>query len=354
MTPGILGRRPALLLIFGSFFAFTLPLAGLHLAGSSWLPRLRLELLFFILLGNTHFCLTLFLYGRTLNLEHFGRSRLNRAVYFGAPLGIFLAFVLLRVFALGAAFPSLDRALAVAVRILNFHHWGRQSFGMVQLFRAQSGAKYPAWLRPCESTLFTLLPLGMTLTYLAGGKIKLGEPWTAGLLAVCAALLVACLAGLNRARAGPPGVRAALIPSAYLLLQTASSSLAVYATSFYILAQAMHYVEYHVVMYPRLFGPKALDRGVDRFFGVFQREKALFYACLLLLSAASILMMSSAGRPWSPGAAAVLSLFDGLFVFHFFVEGFVWRMGDPYYRRTVLPLLARPRAAAEPAEAAYG
>ena len=35
---------------------------------------------------------------------------------------------------------------------------------------------------------------------------------------------------------------------------------------------------------------------------------------------------------------ALLAIFDGLFVFHYFVEMFVWRFSEPHYRQTLGPL----------------
>ncbi|MDP9324256.1 MAG: hypothetical protein M3P13_11530 [Acidobacteriota bacterium] len=34
----------------------------------------------------------------------------------------------------------------------------------------------------------------------------------------------------------------------------------------------------------------------------------------------------------------LFALFDGLFVFHYFVESFIWRFSEPYYRQTLGPL----------------
>jgi len=38
-----------------------------------------------------------------------------------------------------------------------------------------------------------------------------------------------------------------------------------------------------------------------------------------------------------------VSIFDGLFVFHYFVEMWIWRFSDPFFRRTLTPLYFRPR-----------
>ena len=43
------------------------------------------------------------------------------------------------------------------------------------------------------------------------------------------------------------------LPLAYLTLQAACAASAVYDTRLYLTALVMHYVEYHAIMWPRLF-----------------------------------------------------------------------------------------------------
>jgi hypothetical protein len=62
---------------------------------------------------------------------------------------------------------------------------------------------------------------------------------------------------------------------------------------------------------------------------------------------AGVVMMFSA--PQDPGPRpirflAVVSVFDGLFVFHYFVEMLIWKFSDPYFRRTLGSLYFAPRA----------
>ena len=35
---------------------------------------------------------------------------------------------------------------------------------------------------------------------------------------------------------------------------------------------------------------------------------------------------------------ALVALFNGLFVFHYFVEMFIWKFSEPHYRQTLGPL----------------
>jgi len=47
----------------------------------------------------------------------------------------------------------------------------------------------------------------------------------------------------------------------------------------------------------------------------------------------------------------LFALFDGLFVFHYFLESFIWRFSEPYYRQTLGPLYFAPRPQAPKASA---
>jgi hypothetical protein len=51
----------------------------------------------------------------------------------------------------------------------------------------------------------------------------------------------------------------------------------------------------------------------------------------------------SSSRPYP----ALIALCDGLFVFHYFIEAFIWKFSDPYYRQTLGPLYfgQRPKQA---------
>jgi hypothetical protein len=43
-----------------------------------------------------------------------------------------------------------------------------------------------------------------------------------------------------------------------------------------------------------------------------------------------------------PAYVVVIALFDGLFVFHYLVEAYIWRFSEPYYRNSLSPLYFRP------------
>jgi hypothetical protein len=148
---------------------------------------------------------------------------------------------------------------------------------------------------------------------------------------------------------------AVLVPLAYFLLQTASACLAVYSTWLYAIGLAMHYVEYHVLMIPRCFHvPLDARFPTDRWLGRLRRHKLLFYGLLAVLSVPvtryAWLGMSRLYRldEASSGVTSrmLISVFDGLFIFHYVIESRIWRFGEPYYRESLIPLYFRARQAA--------
>ena len=83
---------------------------------------------------------------------------------------------------------------------------------------------------------------------------------------------------------------------------------------------------------------------MDRFFRRLRSRPAGFYAVLagvsFLATAGMFLGMGLMGAAPEllnqPTAALVaLAIFDGLFVFHYFVEMFIWKFSDPHFRQTL-------------------
>jgi hypothetical protein len=57
-------------------------------------------------------------------------------------------------------------------------------------------------------------------------------------------------------------------------------------------------------------------------------------------------------KSWSDRPApyrVLIALFDGLFVFHYFVEALIWKFGNPFYRAVLGPLYFGPAAPRPPA-----
>jgi hypothetical protein len=65
---------------------------------------------------------------------------------------------------------------------------------------------------------------------------------------------------------------------------------------------------------------------------------------------AMVEMFEQAVQAWHPTDAGgssfylmLITLFDGIFVFHYFLECFIWKFSDPHYRQTLGPLYFAPR-----------
>ena len=360
MAPGIAATEPAeigyfqssgpVVLILGSFFALTVPLCLLAAGDEDYLFRWSFGLIYLGALGMTHFAITLTLYLQEANLRHFWSSRANRVTYFAVPVAIFLFFDLYHALEIAAALPLIDLILRYAIRLVDFQHFGRQGHGVSQLFRMRSGCPFPDWSRRAENHHFTALAILMFVTYLTGGAFRPDRRASVVLLAIVVGLFLWNLVGFAIAwRRGGRGA-ALLAPLAYFLLQTASAGLAVYSTALYAFALAMHYVEYHVLMLPRCFHTR-LDEAsrADRMFGRLRRHRVLFYGLLLALAVPITrfawlgmgeLMRADEGSR-TVGYRMLISVFDGLFVFHYFIESKIWRFGDPFYRRSLIPLYFR-------------
>jgi hypothetical protein len=100
-------------------------------------------------------------------------------------------------------------------------------------------------------------------------------------------------------------------------------------------------------MVPRCFDtPLEEDSKLDRFYGRMRSRRILFYGILFGLaggityftwSAMGPMLIRAGGSGSTPYLLAI-SLFDGLFVFHYFIESLIWKFGNPFYRTTLGPL----------------
>jgi hypothetical protein len=121
-------------------------------------------------------------------------------------------------------------------------------------------------------------------------------------------------------------------------------------------------------MMPRCFDTNLDPRQwTDRVFARLRSNRVIFYV-LLVLAAIGVAMFTGVGTSMAQAMSAMLAgmwksygggtgvasshtalvaVFDGLFVFHYFVEMFIWRFSEPYYRATLGPLYfaAKPQAA---------
>jgi hypothetical protein len=371
---GFFQRSEVATVILGTFFLVTLPLAAIIWSG----PSNLLMWAYIWLFGMTHFVMTFTVYLNRSNLSYFGRTWRNRLIFFALPLIIFVGFDLIHALGVSEAFPIFALYFWGGVRLLDFNHLNRQSFGVLQLFKGRAGIAYPKGLKRLENWYFGSLTLLLMTTYLAGGvcpMLQSGGPLSASatgkplitpalpipLLQIMAAVLLVA-AGIiltvlvvqyRRARASKAGARdQALV---YLAFQTLSALLGVVSFPLYAASLAIHYVEYHVLMYPRCFHLRLDETSrVDRFFARARRSPLLFYTAVLalaaLVTAFSIAGMGMMGAiSTDPSAApnylAVIAIFDGLFVFHYLVEAYIWRFSDPHFRRSLVGLYFAPAPA---------
>ena len=275
-------------LILGTFFAVTLPLAAFI-----WFNNSQMLLWGYLwLFGMTHFVLTFTVYLNRGNLAHFGRTWRNRLVYFALPVVIFVGFDLLHVFHMREIFPIFTLYFFAAVRLVDFNHFNRQSFGVLQMFKAAAGERYAKRLKHLENLHFKLGTVLMVSTFLAGGVFPLlqeGGPLTLAnlgwrlmdpilpipLLQVASTVLILAYLGLLSylvvaLRRTRTAVDALWVdkPAARIYLFNPRGIAADDRVSDMAAALAIHYVEYHVLMYPLRHFHCPLDARsrLDRFF----------------------------------------------------------------------------------------
>lgn len=352
-------------LINGSFFYLTLPLVVVSaLTSARWVTGIYIWLF-----GLTHFILTLSIYLQSGNLRYFRATPRNVLLFFVAPLGILMTFYVVSVLQINARYPVFAVIFSFVVRTLDFNHLNRQSYGVYQIFKARTGLRLPAGIRAIEQAYLNCLTALLLTTFLAGGLCplpfvrgwRIASLWApakdtilpldtlqgvcAGLL-LCAAVfggasLLMLVRGWNEG-GRPRGLFDAL---GYLGIQTLAAMFAVISFPLYFAALATHYVEYHVMMYPRCFRAPLDDRSrLDRWFGALRRNRVAFYG-VTLTAAAVVLALQGVGKsPSLPlSYRAVVSIFDGLFVFHYFVEMFIWRFNVPFFRQALTPLYFGPK-----------
>lgn len=334
-------------LIIGSFLVLTLPLSVLALAAPDLLARWYVGPVYVWLLGVTHFVLTLTIYMQSANLRYFNSTWKNRALYFAIPAAMFLFFDLYAALQIAVTYPAFDLVFRRLIRFFDFHHVTRQSFGVAQLFKGASHHRFPLWMRNTENAFFWSLTALLLLTFWSGGKFDTSERAMYVGAAVAAALFLVVVAGYLAAWIGS-GCRSAILgPLTYFLLQSASAGLGVWNTSLWFFGLAMHYVEYHVLMAPRCFNvPLDPSSRVDRVFDRLRRNRWVFY---FLLTAVAALVTFLVWTPMGPmlvrksqqgqvGYLALVAVFDGLFIVHYFIEGLIWKFSNPFYRHALKPL----------------
>jgi hypothetical protein len=328
------------------------PLAAAQLFISSLPLRTLAVGTYAVLLGTTHFVVTLAVYLNSRNLAYFAASRRNVAIYFAAPLALLGSFFAIGFFGLHDPTDATPAFLAylfwftVLVRGADYLHVVRQSFGVFQMFKGQAAAKLPQWMRTADNFFFLSMAGLQLLTFVHGmrsGSFTFTLSAPAGILLALAGLsLVGVLAGFAVAARGPAPAWRLSVPFAYFACQKMSACLPVWRSELYAVSLAMHYVEYHLIMFPRLFAC-ALDPAsrVDRLSGWIRRHKVAFYVVLVIAAAlaARDLVWPLASGVLGPTRALWLTfnLLNGVFVTHYFIEAFIWKFSNPHYRGELGP-----------------
>lgn len=346
--------------ILGAFFLLTVPLCVLRCRN----PGRRTDALsatYVVALGFTHFALTWTLYLRSANREYFCSSRRNAALYVALPpafIVLFAALGYLDIHALPSETPTMRKQSApyvlpysIVLKAADYYHVVRQSFGVLQLLKAKT--PLPAWQRRLENYFFlgmALLQIHAFVRDLPAGSVpeRQREQFDriAALLFAVPALLFLIVsanfiitAALNRRNRANT-----LISFLYFVLQSISSAIVVYRPSLYRYALAMHYVEYHILMVPRCFDADLdLERRSDRLVAWLRQHKAAFYLGLLGVAAwiGSDLLLELFGIRLTKSQKLgrfMVNATNGIFVSHYFVEAFVWKFGNPFYRGQLRPL----------------
>lgn len=365
--PGVrpfLQRPVPVAIILLSFAAITVPLTLMTVLGANHMATVAFFITYHITFSITHFFLTAWLYFDPRNRQYFASSWLRRLIYVAVPAALMLGVWAIGFFRVDPAYGDYEPTsglgpmayaffFAFAVRAIDYRHSTRQSFGVLQLIKVQPGARFPAWTKAVDRTLFSALFLLETQTFAAGGRFT-PTPLMLATVAVAAALFAGSLVGFYRAWRAAPDRRVLRAPLAYLVFQTTAACLTVWRFELYAISLAMHFTEYHVLMAPRCFERAPNSAAAPRRIFFLRRSWIAGYVVLILLALGYYLseILDLAGiQTQSQLVWAMTNVFNGIFLAHFFLEAFVWRFSNPFYRSSVGPVYF-PRPAAQPAVAA--
>lgn len=332
-------RRPlAIALTFGACLLIALPLVWARMSPSeaSVLPYLILAEA--VGLGTSHFFLTLAIYLQPSQLKYANSSWSRRLTYFALPASILLLFAWIEALPLRTAAPKFATYFYLAVRFADFFHVGRQSVGVLQIWKAPLKDVLPRWTRHADNALFVGLALMQLQTYFYGGIFP-AERLNAWLPALLLAGLYLILAVQYLVPLSAKDTRSAgLLALGYLTAQALCAAMAVYATWLYLTVLALHYLEYHLLMAPRCFGenegPRSGILGTLRRAGVFY---ALLAVTVVLFEARTFVVTESMSLRY------VIHIFDGIFVLHYVLDAFLWKFHNPHYRAQLYPLYFQHR-----------
>lgn len=325
-------------LIFGVFVIVVVPLAVLQ-----WVPNFVeavpcLALLVAIGLGTSHFFLTLGVYLPAAQRAYMTSTRQRQLIYFALPLAILLLLAFIEASKLRVYRPGIAALFFAAVRALDFLHVGRQSFGVQQLMK-RGLPRVPARLRTLENLFFVGLAALQWQTFWDGGVFPSdrARAWLPA-LALCGVFLV--VFGYYARRAFTDWERS-WRPWLYFSVQAVCAAAAAFRTWLYLTVLAVHYLEYHVLMYPRLFSAPGEDSR-SRWLPWLSGPLALYSALAVVVIAFELRALVVTE---STALSFVVHLFDGIFLLHYVLDAFLWRFSQPFYGEQLGRLYLQPAAA---------
>lgn len=300
---------------------------------------------YLIVLGLSHFFVTFTVYLHRDNRAYFASTARRRTMFYTIPAGILIGSALYMGLGLGSRLAGLTAAFFIAIRAFDFFHLNRQSFGVLQLFKGRSGGRFPGWVRRVGNAYFVSWAALLMATFLQPSRRFMATPVSLALIALITIFGLAILAGYARAWSRGASAPDLVLPLVYGAAQTASVALGVVWIGFYAFSLAMHYVEYHVLMWPRWSrGRLAADALPDRLFARLRSQPILLYGILFMLGAVYLAFNRAGLEPRPQPVNLLVHVFDGLFLFHYFVEMHLWKFREPFFRESLVPLYM-PRAA---------
>ena len=91
---------------------------------------------------------------RKTNTSKGQKSGKNIAIFFAIPAVLFVSLDLDHALRVGVALPIVGLVVLGAIRLADFNHFNRQSFEVLQLFKARTGVKATLSLKRSENLYF--------------------------------------------------------------------------------------------------------------------------------------------------------------------------------------------------------
>ena len=351
--------------ILGSFAFLTVPLLVMQIV--PWpdgITAKNVGILYFVCFGASHFFVTFAIYCNRENLAYFLSDGKNVVLYFLLPLAITAgSFYLNQFHPWNKSLPFLMPIFALTVRAADFLHVQRQSYGVLQLLKGSTGLKFSGTSRTLEKLFFPLMAIAAWITLARvlgagpGPWKRLGtsrfyefvhNEWILwSILTLAAAVFLMALGKLIESRGTEGSLKQRYSPVVYFVLQSAAVTLAVIDFRLYAVGLAMHYTEYHLLVYQRSFKAKGsafrdtscpLGRRIALVLG--------FYVVIVGVSVAFAFMPKGYADEVPPGDIVGLSmnnLFLTVIIFHFYIDALIWRFRKPFYRETLGPVYFGPK-----------